>query len=44
MERRKFLGAAGVGALAAGVLASSRPAQAAEFNWRMANLYPRGTS
>src|SRR5688572_5679827 len=45
MERRKFLGAAGVGALAAGVLASTRPAKAAaEFNWRMANLYPRGTS
>jgi TRAP-type C4-dicarboxylate transport system substrate-binding protein len=45
MERRKFLGAAGVGALAAGVLASARPAKAAaEYNWRMANLYPRGTS
>jgi TRAP-type C4-dicarboxylate transport system substrate-binding protein len=44
MERRKFLGAAGAGALAIGALASSRPAQAAEFNWRGANLYPRGTS
>jgi len=45
MERRQFLGAVGVGALAAGAIATTRPASAAaEFSWRMANLYPRGTS
>lgn len=44
MDRRKFIGALGVGALGAGVMASARTAAAADFNWRMANLYPRGTS
>jgi TRAP-type mannitol/chloroaromatic compound transport system substrate-binding protein len=44
MERRKFLGAAGAGVLAVGAMASTRPARAAEYNWRGANLYPRGTS
>ncbi len=44
MDRRKFIGAVGAGALGAGVLASARPAKAAEYSWRMANLYPRGTS
>ena len=38
------MGAVGAGALGAGVLASGRTAQAADFTWRMANLYPRGTS
>lgn len=44
MDRRKFIGAVGAGALGAGVLASARSAKAADFSWRMANLYPRGTS
>ena len=44
MERRRFLGAVGAGALAAGALAAAKPAKAADFTWRMANLYPRGVS
>ena len=44
MERRHFLRTAGVGALAAGAIASGREARAADFSWRMANLYARGTS
>ena len=45
MDRRKFIGAVGAGALGAGVLAAPQIAKAApEFKWRMANLYPRGTS
>src|SRR5262245_11266141 len=44
MERRQFLSAVGAGALAAGAIAAAKPASAADFTWRMANLYPRGTS
>ena len=44
MERRQFLGAMGAGALALGGMAAAKPAKAADFTWRMANLYPRGTS
>ncbi len=44
MERRQFIGAVGAGALGAGVLAAAQPAKAADVTWRMANLYPRGTS
>jgi len=44
MDRRKFIGAVGAGALGAGMLAAAQPAKAADVTWRMANLYPRGTS
>lgn len=44
MERRRFLGTLATGAVAAGTLSAMKPAKAADFAWRMANLYPRGVS